>query len=440
MEFKYIQNSDTVRSLANKFNDNFNELAALNLENLSGENGQSGLSGISGFSGSLGISGTSGRSGISGVSGSVGPIGPNGLSGLVGSSGLSGLSGISGLSGRSGISGLSGGLGPQGISGFSGISGDSNGASGRSGISGISGRSGIKGIESLVPLTLKYNVVDENPLVSIESLSVSDTSNIGTISFSKNSIGLNSGSTINILLQITIGSIIRVSTIGQNLWFEVRTTDVLSDMGTYLAVETELLVENFNGDFVNMQGFEAYITFQNPTQSGIPGVSGISGRVGTTGTSGTSGRSGISGISGLSSSGASGRSGIDGGRLLFGSSTDIILTGTTTTLTSSQLQTSVINIYKNGTGNHTVNLPSTPFIPYQYIKIFLRNGNTGELILSGSNLNYNPGLTVETNTNTSIYKTKLIGLIYDSRSDETVAKPWIMTELVDTAWDVPTGI
>ena len=429
MEFKYIQNSDTVRSLANKFNDNFNELAALNLENLSGENGQSGLSGISGLSGTLGISGTSGRSGISGVSGSVGPTGPNGVSGLIGTSGLSGRSGISGLSGISGIPGLSGELGPQGDSGFSGLSGDSNGASG---ISGLSGRSGIRGTESLTPLTLKYNLVSEDPLVSAESLTVSDIFSIGTIFFSKSSINLKSDSTISILLDIKVGSIIRVSPIDNNLWFEVRTTDILIDEGDYFSVETELRVSNF-GTFLDLEGLEAYITFQNPTQSGISGVNGISGRVGTTGGSGTSGRSGVSGISGLSSSGISGRSGLDGGRLLYGSSTEITLTATTTTLLSSQLQTSIINIYKNGTGNHTVNLPNNPLIPYQYIKIFLRNGNAGELILSGNNLNYTIGLTVQTNTDTNVYKTKMIGLIYDSRGG---SRPWILQELVDSSWDV----
>lgn len=439
MNFKYIDiNKDTVSSLSNKFNDNFNELAALNLENLSGENGISGLSGISGISGTLGSPGNSGRSGISGLSGSVGLQGMSGDSGLRGISGISGSLGLSGISGRSGISGLEGQTGPQGISGLIGISGDSNGQSGISGLSGISGTS------SLIPLTLMYQAVNENPLISTNSFSVLDTNNIEQIYFSKQSLGISSGNTINTLLQIEVNSIIRISVISNYLLtFEVIATDILSDSGDYYTLPCSLISENL--DFLDYEGLECYITIQNIGQSGISGRSGalggsgISGRVGINGNSGQSGQFGISGISGLSSSGRSGISGVNGGRLLYGESTEIVLTGTTTTLLASQLQTSVINIYKTNTGNHTVNLPDTPFIPYQYIKIFLRNGNTGELTLSGDNLNYNAGLTVETNPETNFYKTKMIGLIYDNRAD-SAEKPWILQELTDTAWDVPSGV
>jgi hypothetical protein len=108
----------------------------LALSGFSGYSG-SGSSGFSGYSG-LGYSGPSGFSGYSAAS--PGPSGYSGYSGL-GVSGYSGYSGPTGSAGGAGASGFSGYSG-TGLSGFSGYSG--SGVSGYSG-SGISGYSGYSG-------------------------------------------------------------------------------------------------------------------------------------------------------------------------------------------------------------------------------------------------------------------------------------------------------
>ncbi|NQW18162.1 MAG: collagen-like protein [Chloroflexi bacterium] len=157
-----------------------------------------GTNGAEGPVGPQGQPGPEGPQGASGTSGERGTIGPEGAQGPQGKTTVLDLTGPAGAAGPKGDPGIPGPPGPIGVPGSQGVQGEAGavgpqgetGADGLQGVPGADGKDGAPGASSnriSAPAPNKITIVDQGPIIAIDTAIVIGTDGLPVIAYKDDS-------------------------------------------------------------------------------------------------------------------------------------------------------------------------------------------------------------------------------------------------------------